>query len=383
MKKFSSSVTRRLAATSLSLLFLGGQILPFASHATETVFFTAANDSVLPLDDSTMPLWIDGQLYVPYTVFDANTTGINIGTHSTRNAAAGTATVYNLAHTLMFDLNAGNSVDQRSNLVYPYKAVLRQGIPFLPVAGVCNFFGLTYSYQNTNYGYLLRLKGNNVVLSDSRFIDAADSLLSSMLKDFQQVDLPVVTTPEPEPSPPPAPETAEEPEAPEIPPTPLVLGIHLHDHNVPLPQALGEVNAKAVFFFTPEQLETEGNTLRYVLGEGHYIGLKVTGETLEEVLEQIDRGNALLFQQARLTTQMISTQTSWQDSLRPLGFIPWMGGDPLPFTEHALPTVTNLGEGTQYLTLEQTDETLASFSGFYRSLTQKNFVCISPRDTHL
>lgn len=43
--------------------------LAFPAKAAGSVYFVAAEESVLPVTDATMPFWANGYLYVPASVF--------------------------------------------------------------------------------------------------------------------------------------------------------------------------------------------------------------------------------------------------------------------------------------------------------------------------
>lgn len=362
--------------------------------ANETIYFTAINDEMLPFNLSTMAAWIDGQLYVPYTVFDKESSGTDMGTNATHSSAQGTVTVYNLGNSLTFDLSTGHCKDQRTGISYPYKAVYRNGIVFLPVAGVCNFFGLTYTYQKTDYGYLLRLKGSHVVLSDARFIDAAKNLMSSMVKEYQQqtTTQPTTTvTPEvsvtPEDPAPDLEETTEEEtieEEEELTETPLIFAVDMIDYNVRLPELLSNAGISAIFFFTPEQLENQGDLMRSLLGKGHSIGLEVTGDSLDEVKSQITTGNQLLLQQTRSSTQILSTGAQWKHDLEVEGYHLWQGGEAkaISSANNVLNTLSPNGT-LQYLTLEQTEATGENFLLFLRLLTEEGYIPLVPLENLL
>lgn len=366
-----------------------------SSLANENIYFTATNDEMLPLNAATMPAWIDGQLYVPYTAFDKESSGTDIGTNATHSSTLGTVTVYNLGNSLTFDLATGHCKDQRTGINYPYKAVYRNGIVFLPVAGVCNFFGLTYTYQKTEYGYLLRLKGSHVVLSDARFIDAAENLMISMVKEYQQQMTPqtsTVVTPDvavtPEETTADPNESEEEVEVEEkeeeTPETPLIFAVDMIDYNVTLPQLLSNAGISAIFFFTPEQLENQGNLMRSLLGKGHSIGLEVSGDTLEEVKQQITTGNDLLLQQTRTTTQILSTGSQWNQDLTAIGFHLWQGGDAKVISNANTILNSLTADGNlQYLTLEQTESTGENLLLFLRLLTEEGFVPLVPLENLL
>lgn len=351
-------------------------VLPRSTYASDTIFLTAINDNMLSLQSSTMPAWIDGQIYVPYTTFDSATTGLSLGTHSTRNRNEGTVTVYSLANTLMFDMNEGYCIDNRTKLIYPYKAIMRNNVPYLPVAGVCNFFDLSYTYQNTQHGQLLRLTSNSAVLSDSRFVDAANSLIASMLETYLQ------SKEEPTPLPePPVPTVEEEEEVEEIPTTYYCLGVELIDPEVALPNLLYESDLIVTYFFTVEQLEMYGDLLRELLGRGHFIGLKVEGNSNTQILEQINQGNALMAQQGKSSLTVIHSSSQWQTLLEEEGYLLWKGGDSQVL--NPVSTVVNrltTGAGTQYLTLEQTETTVSHWATFLSLMTEKGFVSLIPME---
>lgn len=382
--KFLTMKKKQFFALSLCFSFLLAVLQPYSSFATEQVYFTAANDSLLPLDAATMPVWVDGQIYVPYHAFDYSTSGINIGTHATYHASGGTVTVYNLGNTLTFNTNTGECYDQRSKVNYPYKVVYRRGVPFLPVAGVCNFFNLGYSYQKTDYGYLLRLKGKDTVLSDDRFIDAASSMLYSMLQTYKGT----LETPTPAPTVLPTPQVEtpleEEVEEEELVVTPFLLGVDVLDYNVALWDSLGERESKAIFFFNLEQLESQGNLLRQLLGLGHSIGLKVSGDSIEEIEEEILSCNALLAQQARTSSSIISTNSSWHKALEEKGYILWKGTDSTSIqSANSLVNGLTIGSVMEYITLEQTELTLRNWNAFLHLATEKGFILQVPSEDKL
>lgn len=359
-------------------------LLPTAT-ANTTIYFTAINDNMLPLLDGAMPAWIDGQLYVPYTVFDKDGSGTDMGTNASYSQPFAIVTVYSVSNSLVFDLTSGQCKDQKTGTAYPYKAMYRNGTVYLPVAGVCNFFGLTYTYQKIEYGYLLRLKGANVVLSDVRFIDAAGNMLKTMYNEYQQdMSTPQVMVPEEEFLPEEVPEEEIEEEEEEIPETELILGIDMVDYNVKLPEQLSRAGIFAIFFFSPEQLESQGNLLRSLLGQGHFIGLEVTGETLEEVKAQLELGNDYLKQQALTSTQIIVTGNQWKQDLSEEGYLLWQGGEakPIVSVNVALGTLT-AGGARQYLMLEQTEGTLENWTTFYRLLQEEGYQPLLPMEHYL
>ena len=71
---------RRLFCLLSALFFLIGSV-PLFARAEDDVFFTAVNDTMLPLADETMPFVAGGTLYVAATAFD----GAELGVYCSRS----------------------------------------------------------------------------------------------------------------------------------------------------------------------------------------------------------------------------------------------------------------------------------------------------------
>ena len=172
---------RRLLCLLLALLLLC-TLAPGTGSAEPTVYFTSVNDQLLPdLSDDTMPFWSGGRLYVPYTAVS----GTDLGVFYARSRDAKTAVVYRQGSALTFDLSAGTATDQ-SGRQYGSPAIVRGDVVFLPVELLTQFFSLDYSYTRVNYGYLVRLKSDTVVLSDAKFIEAAASSMEQRYNEYMK-----------------------------------------------------------------------------------------------------------------------------------------------------------------------------------------------------
>lgn len=347
--------------------------------ATSTIYFTSVNDKVLPLADNTMPVWINGQIYVPYTTFDQHSTGTDHGITASQNASGTFVTLEGKKGILTFDVKNGQCYDEVSKFSYPYQAVMRQGVAFLPVVGVCSFFDMTYTYQKIDDGYLLRIKGENTVLTDTRFIDAAKSLFRSLLQDYlAQKEAPPVV----ENLPTHEEEVVEEEEEEEpIPETPLVLAVDMIDYNVNLPETLSNRGISAIFFFHLEQIQNQGALIRRLIGLGHSIGIQSLEETLPEIIAELEECNTLFYQQARSITLIVRVPSPFHQDIQSLGYLPWQGGEAQSLASY--PTlITSLpqGDAVQYLTLEQTELTGQYWQSFYLMLEEYGFVLQIPQE---
>ena len=155
---------------ALFALLMIVSLTPTPVNAAGTVCFTAVNDQLLPLNDETMPFWSGSTFYVPNTAIDDNDFGI----HFSRNTERSTVVLYRMRSAITFNYATG-SVETNSGQTYSGSVIIRGDIVFLPLDILCRFFSLEYSYSRINYGYLLRIKNETVVLSDATFIDAANS----------------------------------------------------------------------------------------------------------------------------------------------------------------------------------------------------------------
>ena len=170
---------RRPLLTLLTLALCVGLFLPMPVSAAD-LYFTAINERIEYLTSDTMPFWSGGVLYVPYTLFDKNlnSTQTDLGITVSYNSRTKTSvTLYNLRQQMLtFDLVSGNCRDELTGEVFPYRAVMRNGKPYLPLEMVCSFFGLRWSYNTLPdfpQSYLVRIMTDDVVLDDATFIGSA------------------------------------------------------------------------------------------------------------------------------------------------------------------------------------------------------------------
>ena len=174
---------RRLFALFLAAALLLLVLVPVRGRAAlEGVYFTAANESVLPLEADTMPFYSGGTLYVPSRLFD----GTDLGVLYVRNDIMGLAILYTNKIDLRFDLESQIVYDKQGKLYTGYHAIEQNGVVFLPLQLVCRYFGLTWSYNETETAPLIRVKSSSVILDDRRFIDAAATQMRDYYADYER-----------------------------------------------------------------------------------------------------------------------------------------------------------------------------------------------------
>lgn len=284
--------------------------------AASGIYFTAVNDQLLSLSSSTMPIIRDGTVFVPYSVFNPDVAKVSVGVFYSRNTSENTITLFDKQKILTFDLKRGYSYTKDN--AYTAKATARNGIIYIPVYFVCNYFGLDYSYLSTDQGPLIRIKNSSAVLSDYGFTRAAKQMMLQYLKEYKQSTAgegKETAAPQPIPSssgggspkpnassaPSNAP-TTQEPEKAGL--VFLAFSCSASGTGKTLLDTLDAADLSAFFFFRPGDLAANDDLVRRMVGSGYGIGLNLTGNegNAEAALAE---GNALLASIARVSTRML------------------------------------------------------------------------------
>lgn len=305
---------KRLAVLLCAALLVLGPALGSTARAdTVEIYLMAENDQMLTLPVEAMPAWIGGALYVPYIAFDWTVTGVNLGVSYgwLQEDGGNGIMLYSLSGTLTFDLNAGTCTD-RSGQQMSMRAVSRNGWVFVPLASVCSYFGLRYSYTPTNYGTLIRITNGQEWLG-SEFVQYAQEAMKARYNNYMKQLYPDTSTATPQitPTPSATPGGAEN--------SRQELSVYLSFRCIGgggLEKILDQLDgqgARALFLFRPEELEDAGETLRRIVGMGHSVGLSVPGETLSQVEEQLEEGAALLERLVRLKTHTVCLEQAGED----------------------------------------------------------------------
>lgn len=317
--------------------------------ARKTIYFTAVNDTILELRDESMPFLANGEVYVPYEVFDPNTTGIKLGIFA--SYGDNVLVLYDRPNgALVFDLaqdTATSSVGDK----YNKRAIRHNSTIFVPVDMVVSYFDLDWAILvDRNYGWVVRIKGGAAQIQDKDFLaqgkHTLESRRNSYLKANGLLDLPVpvpasptetrqLTYDEiwrmyleqqsqlaqpsqpvqpsqpavkPDPDPPPAP---SQPAQGTEPPQPRGGDVYVAVRCAPegdtaaLAAALERQEVQGVFFFPADALAGRDDEVRSLAAAGHKIGLLLDGESPEERQAQTERGTELLGHILRAGTDMV------------------------------------------------------------------------------
>lgn len=274
-------------------------LLCVPANAAATIYFIAINDT-LPYDlsDSTMPFFEDYTLYIPYTVFNQESLNIFVA-YSSNNQIL---TLYTLTQRLTYYISGGYSVDE-NDVQYEEKAVIKNGLVFVPAFKSCEHFGLTCNYLYKELDWpIFRIKNGNEVYGDTLFGQRAASVMSAKVEKYERG-----TTAAPEQSgtttvKPSSPsgtdpiETSAEPSEEAKQPVSLVFTGGDYNHAVTL---LNSYGLKGAFFFSSDQLLVNADMIRELFATGHSIGLYYT-DTVE-----LSEGNRLLDEIIMTRTRLV------------------------------------------------------------------------------
>lgn len=317
---------KRLAGLACTLaLLLTMMVVP--AWAGET-FFLSINDTLPPASNQTTPIQYGGWIYVPMGAFNSRVTGVNLGVYCGLTDGDQSLVFYDLSgRNMTFNLSDGTATAEGSAAPVPSTVVARNGTYYAPAYAVCQYFGLSYSFYNTDYGPLLRIKDGNAVLSDSLFISSAASLMRGRSGGGSGGNGGTIHTnpntavmPEP---PAQDPDVIIPPREEEPPSFSMYLGVQAGGDISGALSALSSAKASAVVFFPAETLTQNTAQLRHAAALGHKIGLIPKGENAQQRLESVQQGSRLLAKILRQETWFVLGN---DQTLTEAGYLCWTPG---------------------------------------------------------
>ena len=290
---------KRLLSLLLSVLMLC-TLLPPRASAAPTLYFTAVNDRMCDLSDETMPFWQNGLLYVAGATVDGPD---DLGIRYSYNQEKSVAILYKGQRVLYCDLTAGTMENNRTGEQYAGSPIVRSGMVFFPITALAKIFDLKYSSTKIAYGYLLRIRDDNAVLSDEYFIDAATDPIQKRYAQYERAHA----------------AAEQENETPAQVETPvrrddLTVYLLLPAANgfmlTQLLSTLENYQSHATLLLTPELLESAGDGVRRAAATGNAVALRIDAATADEALAQIERGNDALWRAASLRTRLVYLESA-------------------------------------------------------------------------
>jgi len=299
---------KRFIAALCALLLLCALpfALPAADAAPETVYFMSVNDTVMDLNDATMPFFANGVLYVPYTMFDPDTAGSGLGVFSSYSRSKAAVIIYGWGGTLLFDLQKNNSTF--GSKTYSDSAIQRNSTVFVPLDMVCRCFKLEWSWLMVDHGYIIRVKSDSASLDDRNFAHTASYTLNERYKTYIQNKAPRPSAPVVTPSPPVKPADGAQ----------IRFAFRMADEGNGFSELLAELASARVyglFLCHPDDLAVRDDQIRALLASGHKVGLLLDADSLDGQLEQLAEGKHLLSRIAHTPLSMaLSTGLNEEDA---------------------------------------------------------------------
>ena len=290
---------KRLLSLLLSVLMLC-TLLPPRASAAPTLYFTAVNDRMCDLNDETMPFWQNGLLYVAGATVDGPD---DLGIRYSYNQEKSVAILYKGQRVLYCDLTAGTMENNRTGEQYAGSPIVRSGMVFFPITALAKMFDLKYSSTKIAYGYLLRIRDDNAVLSDEYFIDAATDPIQKRYAQYERAHAAAEQENE-------TPAQVETPVRRDDLTVYLLLPAANGSMLTQLLSTLENHQSHATLLLTPELLESAGDGVRRAAATGNAVALCISAETADEALAQIERGNDALWHAASLRTRLVYLESA-------------------------------------------------------------------------
>lgn len=290
---------KRLLSLLLSVLMLC-TLLPPRASAAPTLYFTAVNDRMCDLKDETMPFWQNGLLYVAGATVDGPD---DLGIRYSYNQEKSVAILYKGQRVLYCDLTAGTMENNRTGEKYTGSPIVRSGMVFFPITALAKMFDLKYSSTKIAYGYLLRIRDDNAVLSDEYFIDAATDPIQKRYAQYKRAHAAAEQENE-------TPAQVETPVRRDDLTVYLLLPAANGSMLTQLLSTLENYQSYATLLLTPELLESAGDGVRRAAATGNAVALCISAETADEALAQIERGNDALWRAASLRTRLVYLESA-------------------------------------------------------------------------
>ena len=290
---------KRLLSLLLSVLMLC-TLLPPRASAAPTLYFTAVNDRMCDLNDETMPFWQNGLLYVAGATVDGPD---DLGIRYSYNQEKSVAILYKGQRVLYCDLTAGTMENNRTGEQYTGSPIVRSGMVFFPITALAKIFDLKYSSTKIAYGYLLRIRDDNAVLSDEYFIDAATDPIQKRYAQYERAHAAAEQENE-------TPAQVETPVRRDDLTVYLLLPAANGSMLTQLLSTLENYQSHATLLLTPELPESAGDGVRRAAATGNAVALRIDAATAAEALAQIERGNDALWRAASLRTRLVYLESA-------------------------------------------------------------------------
>jgi hypothetical protein len=258
-------------------------------RAAGNVCFTAINDTLVPLNDTTMPVILGSQLYIPCDFFTSDALGVYYIPGDSQ------VMLYSTSKKIIFYIEKSAVIGYDDNNQYYIPAEKRNGRIYVPIDEICVFFGLKYDVIQSQSlpAPVVRFYNGTAYSSRDKFI--------ALNKYFIQTLYDAYVTAEPSATP-------ESPAPPTYPDVSVYLSFYdLTGGNLKsILEKLASTSYKACFFVTSGEIEAHADLLRRAAGKGHTLGVLLTEGTKDGAYQEYEDASARLFEAAMVKTVIVS-----------------------------------------------------------------------------
>jgi hypothetical protein len=313
---------RKITAVIILLCLTAAFILPGA-RAADYFYFSVFNNKIFPLNDKTMPVFIDDQLYLPYSFFSSSEASIF------SNAGGDMAMIYSSIsnNRLTFDVSRSTIINQDRYQYTEYSPKLRNNTIYVPAQMVCDFFGLTLTAFYSEFGTIIRVRSASNHIPDSTF--PTIGYIKDQLETYYNA---YTVNPNPSPAASPSPTnspTSSPTTSADVEPTYQNVTIYLSFYDLSggkmanILDALKVSSYKCCFFVAEDEIAANADLLRRAAGEGHMIGIWLKDGTYAKYQDAAAR----LFEAAKVKTVIVSAGSNIAEAAKAMaaskGLIFW------------------------------------------------------------
>jgi hypothetical protein len=279
---------KRIITAIIVLLCLTIALIMPDVKAAGSIYFTAIMNELQPLKSGTMPMSINGLLYIPYTFFSSEKLGVYFLTGTDKvllYSAAG-------SKQLTFDVVRSTVFDQDQNQYYiPAQRI--NGLIYVPVDSVCEFFGLNYSTIICEPAPIIRFLKGTSPFNDPTFASINRTKMLEYYTAYTGTPVSPGASSSPSSSPAPTYENVT-----------VYLSYYdlAPDGFAKVLDALNVSRYKCCFFLSVGEIAADAELIRRAAGAGHSIGIWLADGTFGEYQE----ASALLFEAAKIRTLLVS-----------------------------------------------------------------------------
>ena len=358
-------------------LCLAAALTPAVSHAAVTAHFMAVNDTLLPFNDSTMPLVSGGVIYIPYETL------LSAGVWSMTTLDLSWVRLYRDARYVDIFADRGTTEDNHGIILgWPPSRRIGSAV-YVPLHQVSAYFDLTYTLIEVGGDiipdvqiWVVRVMSDTALSSRDFVVQHGNAMRAAYNEYF-------ALQPSPPPTAPPGVETPAQPPE-EVPPPPSYsdVTVYLSFYDISaggagqildLFDAWAAFGYSSCFFLSANDIADNPALIRRIYGSGHTVGIWLDDGSFDEYLE----ASALLFEAAKTRTVLVSSDEeaagSAIEAAHAHGLIYWgasrsYGGSfTVSEVTAALPTESGQGWKLRFSCSEDTAAALPGVLSFLRT----------------